>query len=182
MTGAPSGRSARVVKLTCPCRTCTICLLPLPLLLFWLEFCPGSDLLGCGQFLAKWSILPQLKHRLLPFPRLNCGAFGLGPNCCGCWNTRGLNPPGCWGSLNTARWGISLWSSWWSILHQMIPRWLSTRGFFFAVVDVVVVVNLWLSRFCRVLLFLVFVSKPSFCGLLWNFPKKRILVGVLYVV
>src|SRR6185369_10796033 len=27
-----------------------------------------------------------------------------------------------------ARWGISLWSSWWSILHQTIPRWLSTRG------------------------------------------------------
>ena len=26
------------------------------------------------------------------------------------------------------RWGISLWSSWWSILHQMIPRWLWTRG------------------------------------------------------
>ena len=25
-------------------------------------------------------------------------------------------------------WGISLWSSWWSILHQMIPWWLSTRG------------------------------------------------------
>ena len=27
-----------------------------------------------------------------------------------------------------AHWGISLWSSWWSILHQTIPRWLSTRG------------------------------------------------------
>ena len=27
-----------------------------------------------------------------------------------------------------ARWGISLWSSWWSILHQTIPWWLSTRG------------------------------------------------------
>src|SRR6185312_14556112 len=27
-----------------------------------------------------------------------------------------------------ACWGISLWSSWWSILYQMIPWWLSTRG------------------------------------------------------
>ena len=27
-----------------------------------------------------------------------------------------------------ARWGISLWSSWWSILYQTIPWWLSTRG------------------------------------------------------
>ena len=27
-----------------------------------------------------------------------------------------------------ARWGISLWSSWWSIMHQTIPWWLSTRG------------------------------------------------------
>ena len=27
-----------------------------------------------------------------------------------------------------ARWGISLWRSWWSILHQTISRWLSTRG------------------------------------------------------
>ena len=27
-----------------------------------------------------------------------------------------------------ARWGISLWRSWWSILHQAISRWLSTRG------------------------------------------------------
>ena len=25
-------------------------------------------------------------------------------------------------------WGISLWSSWWSILHQTILWWLSTRG------------------------------------------------------
>ena len=27
-----------------------------------------------------------------------------------------------------ARWGISLWSSWWSILHQTILWWLSTQG------------------------------------------------------
>ena len=27
-----------------------------------------------------------------------------------------------------ARWGISLWRSGWSVLHQTIPRWLSTRG------------------------------------------------------
>ena len=27
-----------------------------------------------------------------------------------------------------AHWGISLWKSWWSVLHQTIPRWLSTRG------------------------------------------------------
>src|SRR6185369_15271259 len=51
MTGAPSGSSARVVKLTRPCRTCTSCFLPLPLL-FWLEFCPGEDFLGCGQLLT----------------------------------------------------------------------------------------------------------------------------------
>src|SRR6185312_13916749 len=25
-------------------------------------------------------------------------------------------------------WGISLWRSRWSILHQAIPRWLGTRG------------------------------------------------------
>ena len=28
-----------------------------------------------------------------------------------------------------ARWGISLWRSGWSILHQAISRWLSIRGF-----------------------------------------------------
>ena len=28
----------------------------------------------------------------------------------------------------SAHWGISLWRPWWSILHQTIPRWLSTRG------------------------------------------------------
>ena len=28
----------------------------------------------------------------------------------------------------SARWGISLWRSGWSVLHQTIPRWLSTRG------------------------------------------------------
>ena len=27
-----------------------------------------------------------------------------------------------------ARWGISLWRSGWSVLHQTIPRWLSTQG------------------------------------------------------
>src|SRR6185437_15035881 len=27
-----------------------------------------------------------------------------------------------------AHWGISLWRSGWSVLHQTIPRWLSTRG------------------------------------------------------
>ena len=27
-----------------------------------------------------------------------------------------------------AHWGISLWKSWWSVLHQTISRWLSTRG------------------------------------------------------
>ena len=27
-----------------------------------------------------------------------------------------------------AHWGISLWRSGWSVLHQMIPRWLRTRG------------------------------------------------------
>src|SRR6185312_6200454 len=33
-----------------------------------------------------------------------------------------------WPKNIPARWGISLWSSWWSILHQTIPWWLSTRG------------------------------------------------------
>ena len=28
----------------------------------------------------------------------------------------------------SAHWGISLWRSGWSVLHQTIPRWLSTRG------------------------------------------------------
>ena len=28
----------------------------------------------------------------------------------------------------SSRWGFSQWSSWWSILHQTIPWWLSTRG------------------------------------------------------
>ena len=27
-----------------------------------------------------------------------------------------------------AHWGISLWRSGWSVLHQTIPRWLSIRG------------------------------------------------------
>ena len=27
-----------------------------------------------------------------------------------------------------AHWGISLWRPGWSVLHQMIPQWLSTRG------------------------------------------------------
>ena len=27
-----------------------------------------------------------------------------------------------------AHWGISLWRSGWSVLHQTIPRWLSTQG------------------------------------------------------
>ena len=27
-----------------------------------------------------------------------------------------------------AHWGISLWRSGWGVLHQTIPRWLSTRG------------------------------------------------------
>ena len=33
---------------------------------------------------------------------------------------RSKNKPACW--------SISLWRSWWSILHQTISRWLSTRG------------------------------------------------------
>ena len=28
----------------------------------------------------------------------------------------------------SAHWSISLWRSWWSILHQTISRWLSTGG------------------------------------------------------
>ena len=28
----------------------------------------------------------------------------------------------------SACWGISLWRSGWSVLHQTIPRWLSTQG------------------------------------------------------
>src|SRR6185295_12167764 len=86
ITGAPSGRSARVVKLTRPCRTCTICLLPLPLWLFWLEFFPGSSLRSESSLLLR----------------------------------RPKDKP--------AHWGISLWRPGWSVLHQTIPRWLSTRG------------------------------------------------------
>ena len=33
-----------------------------------------------------------------------------------------------WSKHKSAHWGISLWRSGWSVLHQTIPRWLSTRG------------------------------------------------------
>ena len=33
-----------------------------------------------------------------------------------------------WHKDKPAHWGISLWRPGWSVLHQTIPRWLSTRG------------------------------------------------------
>ena len=33
-----------------------------------------------------------------------------------------------WPKDKPAHWSISLWRSGWSVLHQTIPRWLSTRG------------------------------------------------------
>jgi hypothetical protein len=101
--GAPLGSSERVVKFTLPWRTCIVCFLSPPLLL-GLEVCPWNDFLGWGQFLMKCDELPQLKQRLLLFPWLNCGKFGLHPNYCCCywgWGTGGLLNLDCWGCLAT---------------------------------------------------------------------------------
>jgi hypothetical protein len=92
--GAPSGRSASVVRLILPWWTWTVCLFPL-FLLFWLEPCPCFGCLGWGHSRAKRLELPQLKQRfvLLGWPGclllkdvltgilielfLRCGATGM---------------------------------------------------------------------------------------------------------
>ena len=81
--GAPSGRSAKLVKLSRPCLTWTVCFLPL----FWSFlreacpwFCPA-----CGHIFAKWFGLPHLKQRLLLSGRVTFWKFGLGPVCYCCY-------------------------------------------------------------------------------------------------
>ena len=91
--GAPSGRSAKLVKLSRPCLTWMVCFLPL----FWSflrEACPW-DYPAWGHILAKWSGLPHLKQQSLWSGRAAGWVFGLGPFCC-CW---GANRA-CWGKPN----------------------------------------------------------------------------------
>jgi len=123
ISGAPSGSSARVVKLTRPCLTRIICLLPL-LLLFWLEPWPWFWHLGCGQSWAKWVELPQLKHQYPSPGQTGCGEFGLRLVC---WGAGGLALPCCFGGLITQRpcWG-AFWRAWAVVFYTM--RYLCGRA------------------------------------------------------
>ena len=58
-----------------------------------------------------------------------------------------------------AYWGISLWRSGWSVLHQTIPRWLSTRG----------------SRWCLPLLLSTMCSNTV---LLRNGHINQLIIGI----
>src|SRR6185295_3884635 len=64
-----------------------------------------------------------------------------------------------WPKNKPAHWGISLWRSGWSVLHQTIPRWLSTRG----------------SCWCLLLLFCAMCNNTV---LLSNGQVNQLIVGI----
>lgn len=129
--GAPSRSSSRVVKFTCPCLTCTTCLLPLPLL-FLLEDCPGKiswakdnsskvcqataieTMIVVACAVHWWSIGPRASMLLLLL-LLRIWRFE---------SSLLLRRP----KNQSACWCITLRSFRWSILHQTISRRLRARG------------------------------------------------------
>src|SRR4029079_1232870 len=125
ITGAPAGRSARVVKLTRPCRTCTICLLPLPLLLLLfvvvlIRVLPWIIPSGLWTIFGKMRSTAAVETSIITI--LTIELWGIRP-----WaKLLLLLLLRHWGSESSlllrrpkdksTHWGISLWRSGWSIL------------------------------------------------------------------
>ena len=91
---------------------------------------PWRRLLGLRAILGKMGSTAAIETSIVAVPAI--GLWGIWP-----W-AKLLRLLKLWRSESSlllrrpknklACWGISLWSSWWSILHQMIPWWLSTQG------------------------------------------------------